>query len=159
MLVPESFHPMPTRTLNLGLLLLAAAALGAGCSRSQPTVDQVGGVTTPPDLRVGKTPPGGPSEAPTGAGAGGSAAAGFEAGRVGSSREQPTLPSQPYGVTYSRMSPVSSSGSGLGDRGNPIPPEVSLAAPPDRTAPVRLAPASNTPPTALPEGNARPRKP
>jgi len=62
---------MPTRTLNLGLLLLAAAALGAGCSRSQPTVDQVGGVTTPPDLRVGKTPPGGPSEAPTGAGAGG----------------------------------------------------------------------------------------
>ena len=57
------------------------------------------------------------------------------------------------------MSPVSSSGSGLGDRGNPIPPEVSLAAPPDRTAPVRLAPASNTPPTALPEGNARPRKP
>ncbi len=150
---------MPTQTLKIGLVLLAAAALGAGCSRPQPSVDQVGGVTTPPDLRVGPTPPGGPSEAATGAGAGGSAAAGYEGGRVGSSREEPTLPPQPQGITQSRMSPVGSSGSGLGDRGNPIPPEVSLAAPPDRIAPVRLAPANNTPPTALPEGNVWPRKP
>ena len=150
---------MPTHTLKIGLVLLAAAALGAGCSRPQPSVDQVGGVTTPPDLRVGPAPPGGPSEAATGAGAGGSAAAGYEAGRVGSTREQPTLPPQPQGITQSRMSPVGSSGSGLGDRGNPIPPEVSLAAPPDRTEPVRLAPANNTPPTAQPEGNVRPRKP
>ena len=150
---------MPTRTIKIGLLLLAAAALGAGCSRPQPTVDQVGGVTTPPDLRVGPTPPGGPSEAPTGAGAGGSAAAGYEGGRVGSTREQPTLPPQPQGITQSRMSPVGSSGSGLGDRGNPIPPDVSLAAPPDRVAPVRLAPASDAAPKALPEGNSRPRKP
>ena len=150
---------MSTRAIKIGLLLLAVTALGAGCSRPQPTVDQVGGVTTPPDLRVGPTPPGGPSEAPTGAGAGGSAAAGYEGGRVGSTREQPTLPPQPQGITQSRMSPVGSSGSGLGDRGNPIPPEVSLAAPPDPAAPVRLAPASTAIPNRLSAGNARVRKP
>ena len=150
---------MPTRTTKIGLLLLASAALGAGCSRPQPTVDQVGGVTTPPDLRVGPTPPGGPSEAPTGAGAGGSAAAGYEGGRVGSTREQPALLPQPQGINQSRMSPVGSSGSGLGDRGNPISPDVSLAAPPDPAAPVRLAPASTAIPNRLPEGNARVRKP
>ena len=143
----------------IGLVLLAFAALSAGCSRPQPSVDQVGGLTTPPDLRVGRTPPGGPSEAATGAGAGGSAAAGYEAGRVGSSREEPTLPPQPAGITDSRMSPVGSSGSGLGDRGHPIPPEVSLAAPPDPAAPVRLAPASLAPPRAPPARNARLRKP
>jgi len=145
---------MSSQNVKLGLLLLTVATLTAGCSRPQPSVDQVGGVTTPPDLRVGRTPPGGPSEAATGAGAGGSAAAGYEAGRVGSSREEPTLPPQPAGITYSRMSPVGSSGSGLGDRGNPIPPEVSLAA-----APVRLAPASLVPPHAPPAKNARLRRP
>lgn len=145
--------------IKIGLVLLAVAALSVGCSRPQPTVDQVGGVTTPPDLRAGPTPPGGPSEAPTGAGAGGSAAAGYEAGRVGSTREKPTLPPQRAGITDSRMSPVASSGSGLGDRGNPIPPEVSLAAPPDLAAPVRLAPVSTAAPKALPIGNVRPRKP
>jgi len=150
---------MSLRNIKLGLFLLAAALPSTGCSRPQPTVDQVGGVTTPPDLRGGKTPPGGPSEAATGAGAGGSAAAGYESGRVGSSREEPTLPPQPAGITQSRMSPVGSSGSGLGDRGNPIPPDVSLAAPPDPAAPVRLAPASDTVPNRMPAGNARPRKP
>ena len=148
---------MSPRRLKLTLVLLAIAV--SGCSRPQPSVDQVGGITTPPDLRVGATPPGGPSEAATGAGAGGSAAAGYEAGRVGSSREQPTLPPQPAGITESRMSPVGSSGSGLGDRGNPIPPEVSLAAPPDPVRPVRLAPASLVPPHSPPARNARPRKP
>jgi hypothetical protein len=144
--------------VKIGFLLLAAT-LSAGCSRPQPSVDQVGGLTTPPDLRVGRTPPGGPSEAATGAGAGGSAAAGYEAGRVGSSREEPTLAPQPAGITDSRMSPIGSSGSGLGDRGRPIPPEVSLAAPPDSAAPVRLAPASLVPRHAPPAKNARPRKP
>ena len=122
---------MSSRTVNLGLLLMMISALGAGCARPQPTAEQVAGPTTPADLRLGPTPPGGPSEAATGAGAGGSGAAGYEAGRVGSSLEAPTLPPQPAGITYSRMSPVGSSGSGLGDRGNPIPPEISLAAPPD----------------------------
>lgn len=153
------YPAMPSHRIKFRLALLVAAALGAGCSRPQPTVDQVGGPTTPPDLRLGATPKGGPSEAPTGAGAGGSAAAGYEAGRVGSSRENPTLPPQPQGITYSRMSPVGSSGSGLGDRGNPIPPDVSLAAPPDPVAPVRLAPATNTPPNVPPAKNARLRKP
>ena len=144
---------------KIGLVLLTAAALSAGCSRPQPTVDQVGGPATPPDLRVGATPKGGPSEAAAGAGAGGSAAAGYEVGRVGSSREQPTLPPQPAGITESRMSPVGSSGSGPGDRGHPIPPDVSLAAPPDPAAPVRLAPASLVPPHAPPAKNAHLRRP
>lgn len=150
---------MSPQNVKIALTLLLAASLGAGCSRPQPTVDQVGGVTTPPDLRAGANPPGGPSEAPTGAGAGGSAAAGYEGGRVGSTREQPTLPPQPQGITQSRMSPVGSSGSGLGDRGNPIPPDVSLTAPPDPVAPVRSAPASTAISNRLPEGNARVRKP
>lgn len=89
--------------------------------------------------------PGGSSEAPTGSGAGGSGAGGYQFGRVGSSIESPTLPPQPAGITYSRMSPVGSSGSGNGDRGNPIPPEVSLAVPPDKTAKPRLAPRTGVP--------------
>jgi len=121
--------------LSPRFLLLAAACLMvlcAGCARPQRTSEEVSGPTTPLHaLHKGPTPPGGPSEAPTGAGAGGSGAGGFEYGRVGSTLEKPTVPLQPYGITYSRMSPVGSSGSGLGDRGNPIPPEVSLAAPPD----------------------------
>ena len=124
---------MLSRFPPLGLLLAVIAALTCGCARPQPSAEELAGPTTPPSaLRLGPTPPGGPSEAATGAGAGGSAAAGYEAGRVGSSLESPTLPPQPYGVTGSRLSPVGSSGSGDGDRGNPIPPEVSLAAPPDK---------------------------
>ncbi len=116
----------------LFLAALGLAALSSGCARPEKTSEEVAGPTTPLyALHLGPTPPGGPSEAATGAGAGGSAAGGYQIGRVGSSLEAPTLPPQPYGITYSRMSPVGSSGSGLGDRGNPIPPDVSLAAPPD----------------------------
>ena len=118
-------------TLFMFLLFPLAVTALSGCSRPQPTADQVAGPGTPPDYRIGMSPDGGPSEAPTGAGAGGSAAAGYENGRVGSTVGGPTLPPQPAGITYSRMSPVGSSGSGNGDRGNPIPPDVSLAAPPD----------------------------
>ena len=128
------------------ITLSALAVLVAGCSRPQPTADQVAGARpgTPADLRIGRSPAGGPSEAPTGGGAGGSAAAGYEIGRVGSTQEEPTLPPQPAGITYSRMSPVGSSGSGLGDRGEPLSPDVSLAAPPDpaQSPKVPLAPAA-----------------
>lgn len=130
-------------------IAMCLAVLVSGCARPQKTAEQVAGPTTPIfALHEGPTPPGGPSEAATGAGAGGSAAGGYEVGRVGSTLEEPTLPPQPYGVTHSRMSPVGSSGSGLGDRGNPIPPEVSLAAPPDPVhSPQKLtsAPATVTP--------------
>ena len=113
-------------------VLTLFAALCTGCARPQPTAEQVAGPTTPADLRLGPTPPGGPSQAPTGAGAGGSSAGGYEAGRVGSTIEGPTVPPQLYGITESRMSPVNSSGSGLGDRGHPLDHNVSLASPPDR---------------------------
>lgn len=126
------------------LLLLPALTLLAGCSRPQPTAEQLAGPSTPMTaLHLGTTPPGGASEAPTGAGAGGSAAGGYQFGRIGSSIESPTLPPQPAGITYSRMSPVGSSGSGSGDRGNPIPPDVSLAAPPDPASKPKLAPGVN----------------
>ena len=116
------------------VLILPALALLAGCSRSAKTAEEVAGPSTPETaLRLGPTPAGGSSEAATGAGAGGSAAAGYQFGRIGSTIESPTLPPQPAGITYSRMSPVGSSGSGGGDRGNPIPPDVSLTAPPDPT--------------------------
>ena len=134
--------------------LLPALALLSGCSRPQPTAEQLAGPSTPMTaLHLGTTPAGGPSEAPTGSGAGGSAAAGYQFGRIGSTIESPTLPPQPAGITYSRMSPVGSSGSGLGDRGNPVPPDVSLAAPPDPApkAP-RLAPGVNS--KALPSAKA-----
>ncbi len=143
-------RPASLRSVSLALLLLPLTVVAlAGCSRPQPTVDQVAGPGTPADYRIGMSPEGGPSEAATGAGAGGSAAAGYENGRVGSTVGGPTLPPQPVGITYSRMSPVGSSGSGNGDRGNPIPPDVSLAAPPDPgtgTARVAAPPVSN--PTA-----------
>lgn len=113
------------------VLILPALALLAGCSRPAKTAEEVAGPSTPETaLRLGPTPAGGSSEAATGAGAGGSAAAGYQFGRIGSTIESPTLPPQPAGITYSRMSPVGSSGSGGGDRGNPIPPDVSLTAPP-----------------------------
>lgn len=133
---------MLSRSVSVVFLLFPLTLMAlTGCSRPQPTSDQVAGVMAPPDLRIGPTPPGGPSEAPTGAGAGGSAAAGYENGRVGSTNEHPTLPVQPAGIDYSRMSPVGSSGSGNGDRGNPIPPNVSLAAPPDPAPAKPTAPA------------------
>ncbi len=127
---------MLSRPVSLALLLfpLSLTAL-TGCSRPQPTADQVAGPGTPPDYRLGPTPAGGPSEAPTGAGAGGSAAAGYENGRVGSMVNGPTLPKQLVGIDHSRMSPVGSSGSGNGDRGNPIPPDVSLDLPPSPNPP------------------------
>lgn len=122
--------PRNVKYAHFSLILLVIAA--AGCSRSQPTAEQVAGPNTPiTALRVGPNPAGGSSEAPTGSGAGGSAAGGYQFGRIGSTIDAPTLPPQPAGITYSRMSPVGSSGSGNGDRGNPIPPDVSLTAPPD----------------------------
>ena len=127
---------------RLLLVLIAPMLTAAGCSRPQPTAEQVAGPSTPiTALRLGPNPAGGSSEAPTGSGAGGSAAGGYQFGRIGSTIESPTTPPQPAGITYSRMSPVGSSGSGNGDRGNPIPPDVSLAAPPD---PVPSAPKAKT---------------
>ncbi len=137
------------------LLLLPALPLLSGCSRPQPTAEQLAGPSTPEmALHRGPRPAGGSSEAPTGAGAGGSAAGGYQFGRIGSTLEWPTLPPQPAGITYSRMSPVGSSGSGDGDRGNPVPPDVSLAAPPDpapKQTP-RLAPGVT--PKTLPAAKA-----
>ncbi len=108
--------------------LFAVAALAAlpmldGCARPQRTVDQVAGPLAPLDLHVGRTPPGGPSESPTGAGAGGSGAggsgaAGYEAGRVAGQNAAPVTEAKPQGF----MAPVGSSGGGLGDSGHPIPP-------------------------------------
>ncbi len=134
-----------TRLLSLPVLILPALLATSGCSRPQPTAEQLAGPSTPlTALHVGPTPAGGSSEAVTGSGAGGSAAAGVQFGRVGSSLESPTLPDQPAGITYSRMSPVGSSGSGGGDRGNPIPPDVSLAAPPDAAPKRAPAPAGRS---------------
>ena len=128
------------------LLALPALLALAGCSRPQPTAEEVAGPSTPRTaLRLGPRMPGGSSEAPTGSGAGGSGAGGAPFGRVGSSIESPTLPPQPAGITYSRMSPVGSSGSGNGDRGNPIPPDVSLTVPPDKTAKPQFAPSTGIP--------------
>ncbi len=108
--------------------LIAFTAIG--CARPQPTQEQVVGLHGPGGLGLGPTPPGGPSEASTGAGAGGSGAGGFEVGRVGSTHDDPAVPPQPVGIDTSRMSPVASDGSGTGDRGNPIPPTVPLVVPP-----------------------------
>ena len=135
-------YPRNVTHAHFLLISLALLPILAGCSRPQPTAEQLAGPTTPPTaLHLGPTPAGGSSVAPTGAGAGGSAAGGYQFGRIGSSLESPTLPPQPAGITYSRMSPVGSSGSGDGDRGNPIPPDVSLAAPPDPVAKRVTAPA------------------
>ena len=142
--------PKNVKHARFALISLLALPLAAsGCSRPQPTAEQLAGPTTPlTALHLGPAPPGGSSEAPTGSGAGGSAAGGAQFGRIGSSLESPTLPDQPAGITYSRMSPVGSSGSGGGDRGNPIPPDVSLAAPPDAAPKVKAPKAAvvQTPP-------------
>ncbi len=131
-----------TRTaIRLVLPLLAAPALlAAGCSRPQPTQEQVAGRISPPALRYGPNPPGGVTMAPTGGGAGGSGAQGaqFEIGRTGGPIAQPVV-GAPHGSRIvpdggHRMSPTtdnaeendSSSGSGLGDPGTPIPPNVPL---------------------------------
>ena len=147
----------PQNVKHARFALISFLALAAsGCSRPQPTAEHLAGPTTPQTaLHLGPAPPGGSSEAPTGSGAGGSAAGGAQFGRIGSSLEMPTLPDQPAGITYSRMSPVGSSGSGSGDRGNPIPPDISLAAPPDaapKQAP-RLAPGVK--PKTLPAATAK----
>lgn len=107
---------------NPGIVIVGLILVGvitSGCGRPQPTQEQVAGPFAPADLRLGRTPPGGPSEAPTGAGAGGSAAAGYEAGRTGGISTVPVAPIYPPGF----MAPNGTSGSGLGDRGNPIPPD------------------------------------
>ena len=133
------------------VLILPVFAVLPGCSRPQPTAEQLAGPSTPETaLHLGPTPAGGSSEAPTGSGAGGSAAGGDQFGRIGSTLESPTLPPQPAGITYSRMSPVGSSGSGDGDRGNPIPPDVSLAAPPDAVPKQAPRPAPGVAPKTLP---------
>ncbi len=140
-----------SRLFVFASLAALAALAAAGCSRPSRTAEEVAGPSTPQSaLHLGPTPPGGPSEAPTGGGAGGAAAAGFQFGRIGSTLESPTLPPQPAGITYSRMSPVGSSGSGNGDRGNPVPPEVSLDAPPDPAPKPVLAPARPPAPPARP---------
>lgn len=100
------------------IAVLAALLALSGCARPQRTVDQVAGPLAPLDLHVGRTPPGGPSESPTGAGAGGSGAAGYEAGRVAGQNAAPVTDVKPPGF----MAPVGSSGGGLGDSGRPIPP-------------------------------------
>ena len=59
--------PRNVKYTHLNLILLALAA--AGCSQPQPTAEQVAGPNTPiTALRLGPTPAGGPSEAPTGSG-------------------------------------------------------------------------------------------
>ena len=146
--------PLNTKRARF-VFILPVLIAAAGCSRPQPTAEQVAGPSTPETaLHLGPTPPGGPSEAPTGSGAGGSGAGGDQFGRVGSSLESPTMPPQPAGITYSRMSPVGSSGSGDGDRGSPIPPDVSLAAPPDPTPKRVLAPPGRTTDATVPPESA-----
>lgn len=101
---------------------LAALLAVPGCARQPRTVDQVAGPLAPLDLHVGRTPPGGPSESPTGAGAGGSGAAGYEAGRVAGQSAVPVTDVRPPGF----MAPVGSSGGGLGDAGHPIAPTQAI---------------------------------
>ena len=118
------------RNMACGMLLVVTAAVlcGAGCARPSKITEQVATINPPPptDLQVGPTPMGGPSESPTGAGAGGAGAAGYEAGRVGGALPQPVTPKYPYGITYSRMSPVNSDGSSIADRGAPLPADQPL---------------------------------
>ncbi len=131
-----------TRTaLRIVLPLLAAPVLlVGGCSRPQPTQEQVAGPISPPILRYGQHPAGGVTMSPTGGAAGGSGAQGvqFQIGRTGGPQADPIV-SAPGGDQIvpgggHRMSPTtgmadegdSSSGSGLGDPGSPIPPNVPI---------------------------------
>ncbi len=118
------------RRYGLLCIGLAATLCGTGCARPPKLTEQVATINPPPppDLQIGKTPIGGPSESPTGAGAGGAGASGYEAGRVAGALPQPTTPTYPYGVTYSRMSPVDSAGSSIADRGSPLAPDQPLVA-------------------------------
>lgn len=102
--------------------IFLACALLSGCSRPQKTNEEVANALAPADLKTGGSHLGGPSGRPVGGGAGGSAAAGEEAGFLGGPVEQPVAPAYPPG----RMSPNGTSGSGTGDRGNPIPPDVPI---------------------------------
>lgn len=112
----------------MALVGAAATLCAAGCARPPKITSQVASIDPPPpaDLRVGKTPIGGPSEARTGAGAGGAGAAGYEIGRVSGSPAQPTTPPYPYSLVESRMSPIAGDGSSVADRGYPIPPDQPL---------------------------------
>jgi len=148
----------------------APSLLAGGCARPQQTQEQVAGPTAPPDLRRAAPPPGGQAMSATGAGAGGSAAGGMQnqVGRIGGIAPSPVV-TAPHGDEISpmrnRMSPTtdnvgenySSSGSGTGDTGRPIPPEVSLAVPADKAVKVQLAPANNNPPSRGPAAKPQPR--
>ncbi len=107
--------------------LLGGIVFLSGCAMPSKTNDQVAGSDAPPGLSIGPNPRGGPSHAIVSGGAEGSAAGGYQVGRISGPPEQPTAPAFPPG----RMSPIGSGGSGNGDLGHPIPPNVSLQAPPD----------------------------
>jgi hypothetical protein len=123
-------------------LTIAPLLLLTGCSRPQPTEEEVAGPLSPPILGYGANPPGGVSNSSIGAGAGGSAAGGsqYYAGRMGGPNPAPIVDA-PNGTqinveTGHRMSPTtddaaegfSSSGSGDGPtNGGDIPPNVPIA--------------------------------
>jgi hypothetical protein len=131
--------------LNIGIAGTSLVCmLFAGCSRPQKTSEEVANALAPPDLKTGGTSSGGPSGRPVGGGAGGSAAAGEESGFLGGPVEQPVAPAYPSG----RMSPNGTSGSGLGDRGNPIPPDVPIVNYPDVPVPVVNGMPGNPPAAA-----------
>jgi len=104
--------------------LIAATLLliASGCARPQRTENQVTTSYSPRDLKMGDVGSGGESGWPAGGGAGGSGAAGVETGRIGGPLDRPVSPPAPPG----RMAPVGSCGSGDGDSGVPIPPDVDL---------------------------------
>jgi hypothetical protein len=115
--------------------------LTAGCSgRPQPSASEVSGAISPPALRYGQMPPGGVTMSATGGAAGGSGAGGiqYQIGRTGGPVSQPTVGAPPGSqivpdnqhrmspTTYNAAANYSSDGSGLGDPGTPIPPNVPL---------------------------------
>jgi hypothetical protein len=112
--------------------LSLACVLLPGCSRPQKTNEEVANALAPADLKTGSSHPGGPSGRPVGGGAGGSAAGGEEAGFLGGPVELPVAPAFLPG----RMSPNGTSGSGAGDRGNPIPPDVPIVNYPNVPVPI-----------------------
>ena len=109
----------------IGAAAICAMLAVAGCARPVKTLGEVATISPapPPDLGAGPPPLGGPSESPTGGSAGGSGAAGYQAGRIGGPNPEPTTPAYPYGVAESRMSPVATDGSANANRGKPIPPD------------------------------------
>ena len=111
-------------------LLVWGVVLVSGCAMPSKTDEQVAGSDAPPGLSIGPNPQGGPSHAIVGSGAEGTAAGGYQVGRLSGPPEQPTAPAYPPG----RMAPIGASGSGDGDLGHPIPPSASLQTPPDPSA-------------------------